>query len=218
MIFNFLENISYPNTICKLSGVNIDNVKTFLYLGAIIQYNNARVGQEEITYRIAAAKSAFQQHQHILPNFNVHLSTRIHFHNAFVGTRLTNGCSAWSVTKQQLQKCDVCYKTMLRKMLRNRFNQTNDYKFTITNKILLKTCKTTNVSDFSKLQQTKYLARVIRKSDNATTKRLIFEDSIRKKADQTTVSKLTSANATTLTSNSSLWKHLAINIKFMKIT
>ena len=182
MIFNFSENIPYPETICKLSGVNIDNVKTFFYLGAIIQYNNAGVGEEEITHRIAAAKSAFQQHKHILRNFNIHLSTRIQFLNAFVRTfRLTYRCSAWSVTKQQLQKCVVCYKTMLRKMLRNGFNQTNNYKFTITDKVLLKTCTTTNVSDFIKSQQRKYLAHVIRKFDNATTKKLIFEDSIRKK-------------------------------------
>ena len=47
IIFNFSENIPYPNTICKLSGVNIDNVKTFLCLGALIQYNNAEVGRKK---------------------------------------------------------------------------------------------------------------------------------------------------------------------------
>ena len=81
MLFNFSENIPYPNTICQLSGVNIDYVKTFLYLGAIIQYNNAGVGEEEITHRIAAAKSEFQRHKHILRNFNTHLSTDFSLHS-----------------------------------------------------------------------------------------------------------------------------------------
>ena len=118
MIFNFWESIPYFNTICKLSGVNIDNVKTFLYLGAIIKYNNARVGEEEKTHTIAAAKSAFQQHKHVLRNFNIHLSTRIQFLNAFIRTRLTYGCSAWSVTNSSFKSVTSVTKQCLKRCLK----------------------------------------------------------------------------------------------------
>ena len=96
-------------------------------------------------------------------------------------TGLTCGCSAWSVSKQQLQEIDTCYKFMLWKMIRNGPKQTKDYKYIITDKKLHSICKTTNVSDFIKLQQSKYLAHIIRKPDCATTKILTFEKSITKK-------------------------------------
>ena len=119
-------------------------------------------------------------------------------------TRLTYGCSAWSVSKQQLQEIDTCYKFMLRKMIRNGLKQTKDCKHVITDKKLHSMCKTTNVSDFIKLQQSKYLAHIIRKPDCATTEILTFEKSIRKKeADQAIHFRKMYANAITWTSNNS---------------
>ena len=101
--------------------------------------------------------------------------------NAYVRTRLRYGYSAWSVSKQQLQKIDTCYKFMLWKMIRNGLKQTKDCKYIITDKKLHSTCKTTNVSNFIKLQQSKYLAHIIRKPDCAATNIVPFEKSIRKK-------------------------------------
>ena len=100
MIFNFQQDCPYPTSICQLSNSPIENVQTFRYLGATIQFNQANVGDEEIQHRITAAKSSFQRHKYLLRNFKIHLSTRIQFLNAFVRTQLTYGCSAWSISKQ----------------------------------------------------------------------------------------------------------------------
>ena len=152
MIFNFQPtSLPYPTTICNLSGLAIENVLTFKYLGTIIHYNQTGVGEEEIKNRIIAAKSSFQQRKHILRNFRIFLSIHMQLLDACVRTRLTYGCSAWSVSKQRLQKIDTCYKFMLRKMIRNGLKQTTDYKYIITDKKLHSICKTTNVSDFIKL-------------------------------------------------------------------
>ena len=155
--------------------------KIFKNLGAILHCDHANVGDEEIQHRISAAQSSFQQHKHLLRNFKIHLSIRIKFLNALVRTRLTYGCSAWSASKQQSQRINVCYKTMLRKMIRKRFKQTSDYKHIINDKTLQSICKTTNILDFIRLQQTKYSAHIIRKPDLATTKQITFENSVRKK-------------------------------------
>ena len=143
--------------------------------------------------------------KHILRNFRIFLSIRIQLLNAYVRTRLTYGCSAWSVSKQQLQEIDTCYKCILRKMIRNGLKQTKDYKYIITDKKLHSICKTTNVSDFIKLQQSKYLAHIIRKPDCATTK--IFDvrkiNHKKKEADQAIHFRKMYANTITWASNNS---------------
>ena len=66
---------------------------------------------------------------------------------------------SWSASKQQLQRINVCHKTTLRKMIRKGLQQTSGYKYIITNKTLRSICKTsTNILDFTRLQQTKDLA------------------------------------------------------------
>ena len=128
MIFNFQStSLPYPTTICNLCGFAIENVLTFKCLGTTIHYNQTGVGEEEVKNRIIAAKSSFQQRKHILRNFRIFLSIRVQLLNTYVRTRLTYGCSAWSVSKQQLQEIDTCYRFMLRKMIRNGLKQTKDY-------------------------------------------------------------------------------------------
>ena len=49
MIFNYdgLED-EYPGVICNLDGVDIDNVKMFIYLSASICYKDSLTGNGEI--------------------------------------------------------------------------------------------------------------------------------------------------------------------------
>ena len=77
MIFNFQStSLPYPTTICNLRGLAIENVLTFKYLGTTIHYNQTGVGEEEVKNRIIAAKSSFQQRNHILRNFRIFLTGR----------------------------------------------------------------------------------------------------------------------------------------------
>ena len=180
IIFNFHANEEYLKTICEISNVPIENVKIFTYLGTILHCDHANV-DEETQHHISAAQSSFQQHKHLLRNFKIHLSIWIKFLNALVRTKLTYGCSAWSASKQQLHRINVCYKTMLRKMIRKGFKLTSDYKYLINDKTLQSICKTINILDFIRLQQTKYLAHIIKKPDLAATKQITFENYVRKK-------------------------------------
>ena len=76
---------------------------------------------------------------------------------------------------KQLQQVNICYKTMLRKMIRNGFNQTNDFKYIINDKRLHSICKTPTISNFIQVQQTKYLAHIIRQPESIITKQITFE-------------------------------------------
>ena len=63
MIFNFDGPEShYPASICNLEGGIIDNVKTFIYLGASIYYNDPLTGDNEVNQRIGSAECKFYQH------------------------------------------------------------------------------------------------------------------------------------------------------------
>ena len=65
-------------------------------------------------------------------------------------------------------------------MIRNGFKhvdeQNNDYRFVITNTELHRICATSDVSDFVKDQQQKYVSHVIRMDSGRNVKRLTFND------------------------------------------
>ena len=96
MILNFKgKNAAYPHSICTLNKINLENVKSFKYLGCQIEYNNSSVGKKELDSRINSAKAAFQRHKSLFRNFRVSLKTRIVFFNSFARSRLTYGCLCW---------------------------------------------------------------------------------------------------------------------------
>ena len=92
MIFNFKrEDQAYSQSICSLTNLKLDNVKSFKYLGCQIQYNQASLGSMELNSRINCAKAAFQSHKTLRRNFRISLKTRLILLNSFVCNRLIYG-------------------------------------------------------------------------------------------------------------------------------
>ena len=59
MIFNFKrEDQAYPQSLCSLMNLKLDNVESFKYLGCQIQYNQASLDSMELNSRINSAKAA----------------------------------------------------------------------------------------------------------------------------------------------------------------
>ena len=52
----------YPLSISELNGKTIDNVDTFRYLGAEIDYKSHLTGNTEINARVDSAEGKFYQH------------------------------------------------------------------------------------------------------------------------------------------------------------
>ena len=150
-------------------------------MGHKINFRQTNVGEEEICNRIHSATAAFQQHKHLLRNFKIFLKSRVLFLYAFVRSRLTYGCSTWTTTDAQMRRLDECYRMFLRKIIKQGYTRTSTQSFKITNSQLHQICKTTNLSDFIKTQQKKYLAHIIRRPNNALINQITFSNKKQKK-------------------------------------
>ena len=71
---------------------------------------------------------------------------------------------------------------MLRKMVKGGYRRKiNSWSFVLTNKEILKICKTENIEDYSSRVQRNYLADVVRSSNSSTAKRILFNSNEGKK-------------------------------------
>jgi len=118
LILNFLDTKeNYPKTIVKIQGVEIENVKTFKYLGVKINFLENETGKTEIQYRINTANFKFRQLKHIFTNFSIRLGIRITFYNAYVRSRLTYLCGLWCITDKLRKSIHKTHIRHLRSMI-----------------------------------------------------------------------------------------------------
>ena len=68
---------TYPESIVKLNGIPIKNVKTFKYLGAFIEFDNSSTRDVELENRITPAICKFYELKPFFTNFKVKLHTRV---------------------------------------------------------------------------------------------------------------------------------------------
>ena len=175
MIFNHSVTADYPETIARVGGEDIENVKEFRYLGSNIRFDQHNTGDTEVDLRIDCAESKFYQHARKFFNHDIAIKTRTQMFNALVRSRLVYGCQTWSLTENHLQRIKSCYTTMLRRMLRNGYRRVEGtFRYVLTNEQILKICGTICVGGFIANQQKKYLAHIIRMDDSSIAKRLAF--------------------------------------------
>jgi hypothetical protein len=186
MIINhqYLSSSQYPVTIISLNNVALNNVETFKYLGTHLHQDESSTGDTEINHRIQMAYVKFSEMSNLLQNFQINLSTRILFLNCYVRSRLIYACQTWNLSLLQYQKLDVCYRLLLRRMVRGGFRRCNDdingeaddFKLKISNNKLHEICNTSDVSTFIKQQQENYAGHLIRTDWNRNTKKLLFNN------------------------------------------
>ena len=176
MNFNDTEE-EYPETICKLDGFKIKNVRVFKYLGANIQYRETSTGDTEINQRIDSAEARYYEHAKKLMNFRISIKTRVLILNALVRSRLAYGCQVWTLTVEQRRRINSFYCGLLRRMIRGGFNRKdNSMAFKLSNETLLDMCNTESIEMFVARQQRQYLAHIIRREDESLVKKLTFND------------------------------------------
>ena len=153
MIFNFDGPEShYPSSICSLEGGIIDNVKTFIYLGASIFYKDPLTGDNEVNQRIGSAECKFYQHTKKFLIYRINLNTRVKILNALVRSRLSYGCQTWTLSSEQKNRINSFYCCLLRRMVCGGFKRKEDrMAFEKTNEDLLHICKTEEMSTFTKV-------------------------------------------------------------------
>ena len=180
--FKYLNEQSYPKSLVKLNGQVIENIETFRYLGDDIRFDQPCTGDTEIDLRIAVAQTKFNQLSKKLNNRKIFLKTRVCMLNTMVRSRLTYSCQTWNINKQQQQRVQSAYISMLRKMIRGGFERTVDenneltFKYVLSSDDVLHICNTEDVLQYVKRQQGNYLAHIARQSNTSIVKRLLFND------------------------------------------
>ena len=164
MIFNFEYikdnyNSTYPNSIADLQNLSIENVKTFRYLGDKIKYNEPSTGNIEIDLRICVAEAKFYEMVRKFTNFKIHVKTRVLILNSIVRSRLTDSCPTWNVNQTQMNRINSAYVGMLTKLVRNGF-KTEDFRFVIPNKEILRIGQIDDIPIFVAKQQTSYILHI----------------------------------------------------------
>ena len=199
MIFNHHEQ-EYPSTIASLSGEALDNVKVFRYLGCDIKFDEPSTGEAELNLRTDAATGAFYGHSRNMMNHKIYMKTRVMMLNSLVRSRLVYGCQTWSCNRNQIKKLNAAYMGYIRRMVKGGFNRRDGtWSYQYTNSDLLRIANTTELSSFIEKQQTSYVMKILKKSNESIAKRLLLNDNeSRKPGRQTTLltSVLKTANCT----------------------
>lgn len=175
-------NEKCPNSIISLSGIPIENVEEFKYLGSIINDNEPSTGNSELQIRIDSAWCKFYELSKNFTNHKIELKTRVNIMNSLVRSRLTCACQTWTLTAIQMNQISAVYVSILRKMVKGGYRRkSGQYAFELTNEDIIKRCSTESIHQYVNRLQRNFVAHVIRGKDTKLTKRLLFNDDKRRK-------------------------------------
>ncbi|VDP38096.1 unnamed protein product [Schistosoma margrebowiei] len=111
------------NTACNnpitLDGQDKEDVKTFTYLGSIIDEHDG--SEADVKMRISKARVAYSQLKNIWNSTQLSTNTKVRSFNTNVKTVLLYGVETWRTTKPIIQKIQVFGNSCLRKILRIRW-------------------------------------------------------------------------------------------------
>ncbi|KAH9590185.1 Laminin subunit gamma-1 [Schistosoma haematobium] len=110
------------NTACTnpvtIDGEDLEDVKTFTYLGSIIDEQGG--SDADVKARIGKARAAYLQLKNIWNSKQLSTNTKVRIFNTNVKTILLYGAETWRTTKAIIQKIRVFINSCLRKILRIR--------------------------------------------------------------------------------------------------
>lgn len=86
-----------PESDIKIGNNKIQQVKTFTYLGSIVNTNND--SSRDINQRIILAKKAFQKKYNLLTNKHITTETKKKFIKTLIWSVLLYGCETWIITR-----------------------------------------------------------------------------------------------------------------------
>ncbi|VDO83594.1 unnamed protein product [Schistosoma margrebowiei] len=128
------------NTTCTnpitIDGEDLGDVKTFTYLGSIIDEHDG--SDADVKVRIGKARSAYLQLRNIWNSKQLSTNTKVRIFNTNVkAVLLSTGAETWRTTKAIIRKIQVFIHSCLRKILRIRWPDTisNNVLWERTNQI-----------------------------------------------------------------------------------
>ncbi|VDO78430.1 unnamed protein product [Schistosoma mattheei] len=114
------------NTSCNnpvtIDGEDLEDVKTFTYLGSIIDEHGE--SDADVKARIGKARAAYLQLKNVWNSKQLLTNTKVGISNTNVKTVLLYDAETWRTTKATIQKIQVLINSCLRKILRIRWPDT----------------------------------------------------------------------------------------------
>ncbi|VDP24707.1 unnamed protein product [Schistosoma curassoni] len=114
-------NTTYTNRI-TIDGEDLEDVKTFTYLGSIINEHDG--SDEDVKARIGKARAAYLQMKNIWNSKQLSTNINVRIFNTNVKTVLLYRVETWRTMKAIIQKMQVLIDSCLRKILRIRWPNT----------------------------------------------------------------------------------------------
>ncbi|VDO55444.1 unnamed protein product [Schistosoma margrebowiei] len=157
------------NTACinpvTIDGEALEDVKTFTYLGSIIDEHGG--SDADVKARIGKATAAYLQLRNIWNSKHLSTNTKVRISNTNVKTVLLYGAKTWRTTKATIQKIQVFINSCLRKILQIRWPDT------ISNNVLWERTNQIPAEEEIRKKRWKWIRHTLRKAPNCVTRQAL---------------------------------------------
>ncbi|VDP51396.1 unnamed protein product [Schistosoma margrebowiei] len=157
------------NTACTdsitIDREDLEDVKTFTYLGSIIDEHGG--SDADVKARIGKARAAYLQLRNIWNSKQLSTNTKIRIFNTNVKTVLLCGAETWRTTKAIIQKIQVFINSCLRKILQIR------WPGTINNNVLWERTNQIPAEEEIRKKHWKWIRKTLRKAPNCVTRQAL---------------------------------------------
>ncbi|VDP39084.1 unnamed protein product [Schistosoma margrebowiei] len=156
------------NTACTdpitIDREDLEDVKTFTYLGSIIDEQGG--SDADVKTRIGKARAAYLQLRNIW-NSKQLSTNKVRIFNTNVKTVLLYGAETWRTTKVIIQKIQVFINSCLRKILQIRWPDT------ISNNVLWERTNQIPVEEETRKKRWKWIGHILMKAPNCVTRQVL---------------------------------------------
>ncbi|VDO95954.1 unnamed protein product [Schistosoma margrebowiei] len=157
------------NTACTdpitIDREDLEDVKTFTYLGSIIDEHGG--SDADVNALIGNARAAYLQLRNIWNSKQLSTNTKVRIFNTNVKTVLLYGPQTWRTTKAIIQKIQVFINSRLRKILQIRWPDT------ISNNVLWERTNQIPVEEEIRKKRWKCIGHTLRKAPNCVTRQAL---------------------------------------------
>ncbi|VDP56501.1 unnamed protein product [Schistosoma curassoni] len=154
------------NTACinqiTLDGEDVEDAKTFTYLGSIIDEHGG--SDPDVKARIGKARAEYLQLRNICNSEQLSTNTKVRIFNTNVKTVLLCGAETWRTTKAIIQKIQMFINSCLSKILRIRWPDT------VSNNLLWERTNQIPAKEEIRKNHWKWIGYTLRKAPNCVTR------------------------------------------------
>ncbi|CAH8610245.1 unnamed protein product [Schistosoma intercalatum] len=148
-----------------IDGEDLEDVKTFTYLGSIIDEHGG--SDADVKARVGKARAAYLQLKNIWSSKQLSPNTKVRIFNTNIKTVLLYGAETWRTTKAIIQKIQVFINSYLRKILQIHWPDT------ISNNLLWERTNQIPVEEEIRKKRWKWIGHTLGEAPNCVTRQAL---------------------------------------------